>query len=181
MLVIIMFGIARFFTGLTQVEADAGSFERPISLFRTTYAIIVETVTPQAPSSWRSLPSLSSPTALDPTFSTLWYLPHAPHGGSFVPLHVHSERLPKQVSSGSRWRYDEDILFWSHLAVANYMERSWGPMLRAVQGRQAELEEVKLSFSLLLFACVHSSLSHWLLVLLHEAVLSNYSHHKKIL
>lgn len=117
-------GGASYNGDLTGAESGWGVFERPISMFRTTYSFVTQ--------SRSHLP--------DTVGAMLWFSVHAPHGAVYMPLYASSDVIPRTLTVGNRYKFDEESQFWVDMTVANYMETRYLPMIGDVRGRQLQME-----------------------------------------
>jgi dipeptidase len=106
-----------------------GTFERPISMFRTSYSTITQ--------SRAQLPA--------PIGARLMFSPASPHGSFYAPLYPASHELPNEYTTGSLYQLTRDSLWWAATAVSNYMERMWCYMVEDVTAAQKDIETQELS------------------------------------
>jgi dipeptidase len=90
---------------LTMSDIIEGSYERAISLFRTSYSYVAQG------------------RNISDTLGLIWFGQYAPSSTSYTPIYVHSELLPISYTRGSLFKYDPLVSFWSHLAASNYAGR----------------------------------------------------------
>jgi hypothetical protein len=91
--------------GMSMKEALSGSYERSISMFRTSYSFVAVA---------RKLKTN--------LLSMLWFSQYQPSTASYAPVYVAGE-LPMAFTRGSFFNYDPEIPFWNYLAVNNYASR----------------------------------------------------------
>lgn len=91
---------------MTLLEILGGSYERSISLFRTSYSFVTQ--------ARNNLPD---------ALGILWYAPHAPSGSSYLPFFLGATEIPFAYMRGSLHHYDPAIAFWNFMSVANYAAR----------------------------------------------------------
>eukprot|EP01041_Mallomonas_annulata_P001289 gene1289-2493_t len=113
---------------MTSKEVIQGSFERAISLFRTSYSIVAET---------RShLPNLIG--------ARVWLCQYAPATSSYTPLYVASSVIPKPYSRGSLFKFDSNVAFWNFALVGNYAARFYSYAIEDIKLLQRTLLETAL-------------------------------------
>jgi len=94
--------------GMTMMHVLNGSFERPISMFRTSTSIVAQ--------SRGHLPNAIG--------ARVWLGVYNPASSSYVPMYpASSGELPKAYTTGSLFKYDDDVAFWNFCAVGNYAAR----------------------------------------------------------
>ena len=108
---------------LTMVEIIEGSYERAISLFRTSYSFVAQG------------------RNISDTLGLLWFGPYAPSSTSYAPIYINSDILPVSYTSGSLFKYNPLVSFWSHLAASNYASRFYKFAFVDVQQLQKNLFE----------------------------------------
>lgn len=113
---------------MTLLEVLGGSYERSISLFRTSYSFVTQA-------------RKNVPDAL----GILWYAPHAPSGSSYLPFFLGATEVPFAYMRGSLHRYDPSVAFWNFLAVANYAARFYRYAMVDVRAVQDALMEKALA------------------------------------
>jgi dipeptidase len=106
---------------LTMVDIIEGSYERAISLFRTSYSFVAQS------------------RNISDTLGLLWFGPYAPSSTSYAPIYIHSNILPASYTRGSLFNYDPLVSFWSHLAASNYASRFYKFAFVDVQQLQKNL------------------------------------------
>lgn len=111
---------------LTMNEIIEGSYERAISLFRTSYSYVAQG------------------RNISDTLALLWFGPYAPSSTSYAPIYVHADVLPPSYTRGSLFNYDPLISFWSHLAASNYAGRFYKFAFVDIQELQSTLFEAAL-------------------------------------
>ena len=120
--------------GLPMYVLMQGTFERPISMFRTSYSFVTESW--GGGEEWRS---------------KVWFSPAAPHASFYTPLWSWSDDVPVElgVGAGSLYSWQEGSAWWIVTAVQGWMEKAWCWISREVQRHQHGLETQQL-------AAVHS-------------------------
>eukprot|EP01084_Bolivina_argentea_P250108 418920_1 len=109
---------------LTAEEATGGFFERSISVFRTSYGLVTQ--------SRKDLPG--------PVGGLSWVAQYQPSSSSFVPVYVGVEDVPRAMSVGSLFAYQEDSAFWSFCTVGNWMSKFYNAAQKDVAKLQHSLE-----------------------------------------
>ncbi|KNC76378.1 hypothetical protein SARC_11120 [Sphaeroforma arctica JP610] len=103
--------------GLTRAEVKKGhAYERAISLYRTNYAYVA--------SGRADLP--------DHIGSLLWYVPHQPSDGAYVPVYTASTELPTALTVGSHFRHRSDALWWKYCLVSNWAHKYYTHIMRTI-------------------------------------------------
>lgn len=92
---------------MTTVEAISGSYERAISLFRTSYSMIA-----QARGDY--------PNEIG---GRIWFSPSTPSAAAYIPLYVISDTIPNYYTHGSLFKYDPSVAYWKFNSVSNYANR----------------------------------------------------------
>eukprot|EP00607_Mallomonas_marina_P009286 CAMPEP_0182418534 /NCGR_PEP_ID=MMETSP1167-20130531/2939_1 /TAXON_ID=2988 /ORGANISM="Mallomonas Sp, Strain CCMP3275" /LENGTH=659 /DNA_ID=CAMNT_0024592781 /DNA_START=89 /DNA_END=2068 /DNA_ORIENTATION=- len=108
---------------MTSKDVVQGAFERAISMFRTSYSIVVE---PRA-----RLPNLVG--------ARVWFCQYAPATSSYTPIYVSASTLPKAYTRGTLFKYDSDIAFWSFAVVGNYAARFYSYAIHDIHELQRKL------------------------------------------
>mmetsp|Transcript_4731 Transcript_4731/g.6492 ORF Transcript_4731/g.6492 Transcript_4731/m.6492 type:complete len:670 (+) Transcript_4731:1-2010(+) len=106
---------------LTLVDVIQGSYERSISLFRTSYSFVAVC---------REVPD---------HLALLWFSQYAPSSSSYAPFYVAAEFVPVPYSRGSLYKYDSSVSFWNFLAAGNYAARCYKYAMKEVQALQVQL------------------------------------------
>jgi dipeptidase len=106
-------------------NVSRGSFERAISLFRTSYSIVAQ-ARPHLPAQIGAL---------------VWYTQYAPSVSSYIPLYVASESPPAAFTRGSLFQYDSQSSWWSFSIVGNWAARFYSYAMTDVIEVQQELEK----------------------------------------
>lgn len=109
---------------MTLFNASKGSFERAISLFRTSYSIVAQ-ARPHLPNEVGAL---------------VWYTQYAPSVSAYTPLYVASENAPVEYTRGSLFKYESNVAFWNFAAVGNWAARFYSYAMQDVQEVQRNLE-----------------------------------------
>ncbi len=105
-------------------NASRGSFERAISLFRTSYSVIAQ-ARPHLPAQVGAL---------------LWYAQYAPSVSSYTPIYVAAEEPPVEFTRGSLFQHDPSSAWWTFSAVGNWAGRFYSYAMADVIEVQKELE-----------------------------------------
>eukprot|EP01134_Creolimax_fragrantissima_P002483 CFRG2483T1 len=101
--------------GLTQDQIKKGNtFERAISLYRTCYAYVA--------AGRANLP--------DHIGALLWYVPHQPSDGAYVPVYAASKTLPKALTVGSHFELRQDSLWWKYCLVSNWAHKYYTHIMK---------------------------------------------------
>ena len=110
-------------SGLPMAALMQGTFERPISMFRTAYSTVTESV--------------------GGGLARVWYGAGAPHATVYVPVWVAAGEVPVEVGvgGGSLYRWQEGSTWWLVTAIANWMERMWCYISVDVAMHQHHLEQ----------------------------------------
>jgi dipeptidase len=101
-----------------------GTFERPISLFRTAYSFVTTS------RNW--LP--------DWIGGCVWFAPAAPHASFYTPLYPSTNTLPVSYTTGHLYQYSRESIWWTVTCVQNWMERMYMYMIQDVKLAQADVE-----------------------------------------
>ena len=109
--------------GMTMPEALAGSYERSISMFRTSYSFVAVA---------RELKTN--------LLSMLWFSQYQPSTSSYAPVYIAGE-LPVAFTRGSFFQYDPEIPFWNYLAANNYASRFYKYAIQDVFALRDKLHE----------------------------------------
>jgi len=110
--------------GMDLAEVMEGSFERAISLFRTSYSFVAV--------SRKHLP--------DPVSSVLWFSQYAPASTTYTPFYVAATDAPRAYTKGSLFNYDPSVSFWNFAAAGNYANRFYIHTKQVLQDLQDQLE-----------------------------------------
>ena len=89
-------------SGLPMAALMQGTFERPISMFRTAYSTVTESV--------------------GGGLARVWYGAGAPHATVYVPVWVMAGEVPVEIgkSGGSLYRWQDGSTWWLVTAIANW-------------------------------------------------------------
>eukprot|EP01038_Epipyxis_sp_PR26KG_P012679 gene12679-17000_t len=107
---------------LTYTDMIQGSYERAISLFRTSYSFV----------------AVSRPKVPD-ILALLWFSQYAPSSSSYAPFYVASTIVPAPYSRGSLFKYDSFSSFWNFCAAGNYAGRFYKYAMQDVFELQEKL------------------------------------------
>jgi dipeptidase len=115
----------------TNCSGVAGNWERPVALYRTSDASVVQ--------ARRWLP--------DAVGGTLWFGPHAAHGTVFVPLAAGSLAAPPEYTDG--WQGSAPLAqqratnggFWASRAVLNVAQLRFDVAMPRVRAQQLHFEQ----------------------------------------
>lgn len=103
---------------------DQGSFERAISLFRTSYSIVCV--------SRKHLPDLVAPI--------LWFSQYMPSSSTYTPFYLAASEPPRPFTRGSLFKYDPSTSFWNFCAAGNWAARFYKHAIVVVKQLQDDLE-----------------------------------------
>jgi dipeptidase len=107
----------------------SGSWERTISVFRTTFSYVVQL----------------RPFLPGPLKAVVWYAPHSAIGSVYVPLYCGAgggdDYLPEQYSVGNPSELNKDSAWWAHRYVTNIAYSRWNVMSNDVKAEQIIWEE----------------------------------------
>lgn len=84
-----------------------GSYERAISLFRTSYSIVC----------------VARAHMPDSVGAIVWFSQYAPHTSTYSPFYVQSTDAPEAFTKGSLFKYDPTVSFWNFLSCGNWASR----------------------------------------------------------
>jgi dipeptidase len=116
--------------GMVMAEVLNGSFERPISMFRTSTHIVAEA-------------RGHLPAAIG---ARVWLGVYNPASSSYIPLYPSAAgRLPTSYTRGSLFKYDEEVAFWNFCSVGNYAARFYRYAMQDVIAVRDALEELAFS------------------------------------
>jgi hypothetical protein len=101
-----------------------GSFERAISLFRTSYSFVSV--------SRKHLPAVVNPV--------LWFSQYMPSSSTYTPFYLAATEAPRPFTRGSLFNYDPSVSFWNFAAAGNYASRWYKHAMVVVKQLQDELE-----------------------------------------
>eukprot|EP01040_Poterioochromonas_malhamensis_P010775 gene10773-11744_t len=108
---------------MTVWEEVEGSFERTISLFRTSYSFVTE-------------PRKNVPDV----FNRLWFGQYSPDSTTYTPIYVHSNEIAPAFTSGTMHKYDSKSAWWNFCVVGNYAGRFYTFSMEPVRQLQHRLE-----------------------------------------
>ena len=106
--------------GMTFEEVIQGSYERSISMFRTSYSFV------------------ANARDVHDALALLWFGQNAPSQCSYAPIYVAAE-APLPYTYGSLFKYDNTVPFWNFLAAGNYAARFYKYAFEDVKALQSEL------------------------------------------
>lgn len=109
---------------MSLVDVMQGSFERAISLFRTSYSFVAV--------SRKHLPDTVAPV--------MWFTQYAPASSTYTPFYVSSIDAPRPYTRGSLFKYDPSVSFWNFAAAGNWANRWYLHTLNTIQNLQNQLE-----------------------------------------
>jgi dipeptidase len=104
------------------MEVIQGSYERGISLYRTSYSFVAE-------------PKKGIPDEV----GLFWFSQYAPSSASYAPILLGSRDVPKTYRRGTLYKYDSDIAFWNFLAAGNYAGRFYRYAIQDIKALQKRL------------------------------------------
>ena len=109
-------------SGVPMAQLMQGTFERPISMFRTAYSTVTESVSGG--------------------LARVWYGAGAPHATVYVPVWAAAGDVPVELgeAAGSLYRWQDGSTWWLVTAVANWMERMYCHISVDVARHQQRLE-----------------------------------------
>ena len=110
-------------SGLPMAVLMQGTFERPISMFRTAYSFVTESGARRRE-------------------HKVWFAPAAPHASVYSPLWPASEDVPVEygAGAGSLYRWQEGSAWWAATSVGGWMERMYSYTSKVVRQHQHALE-----------------------------------------
>jgi dipeptidase len=108
---------------LSMDDAMQGTFERAISLFRTSYSFVAH--------SRNDVPDI---------LSLVWFAQYAPDSSTYVPLYVASKQIPPAYSTGAMHMYTSKSAWWNHALIGNYAARFYKYAMKPVRELQTALE-----------------------------------------
>lgn len=109
---------------MSLIDVMQGSFERAISLFRTSYSFVAV--------SRSNLPDTIAPV--------MWFTQYAPASSSYTPFYVSSNDAPRPYTKGSLFKYDPTVSFWNFAAAGNWANRWYIHTIGTIQSLQNQLE-----------------------------------------
>jgi len=109
---------------MSLVDVLQGSFERAISLFRTSYSFVAV--------SRHDLPDTIAPV--------MWFTQYAPASSSYTPFYVSATDAPRPYTRGSLFHYDPSVSFWNFAAAGNWANRWYIHTIGTIQELQYNLE-----------------------------------------
>jgi dipeptidase len=106
-------------------QAMQGSFERAISMFRTSYSFIGKVYKHDKREN-----------------AHIWYSQAAPHTGAYIPLFLNLEDTSlKHVGKGSLFQYRDDVFFWVFNSLSSHINRFYRFTQPIVEEQQHALEK----------------------------------------
>ena len=124
------FGIVDRYSGGKGEEKVGGSWERTISIFRSTYTFIAEARSRTA-SGERLLPDAGT---------TVWFGPHAAHSTCYVPINMAMTSVPEVYRRGFQGTMDKKSAFWAFRYVSNLLHVRFRPMRDVLRRLATNLE-----------------------------------------
>jgi dipeptidase len=109
---------------LSKKQVAVGEFGRAISIGRTSYTAIGR--------STARLPDIVGAMA--------YISQQAPDSSVFIPVYVAAEKLPRELTVGSLFKFHKESLFWSVLAVSNWVHRYYDRAIGDLRVVQSALE-----------------------------------------
>jgi len=104
-----------------------GHFERPISMFRTSYSFVSQS------RSW--LP--------DAMGGVVWFGNHAPHATVYTPFYSAASSVPEPYQIGSLFKLNHKSAWWAFCAVANWAERMYMHIIGDIQAEYTKIEDAE--------------------------------------
>ena len=114
----------RFGTGMRPADGYMG-WERPISIFRCSYATVIQT------RGW--LPAWIG--------GLVWFAEDDPKTSVYVPLYAGATRLPESLQAGSRATFDRGSAWWAFDFVGNWANLRWDAMHKEIRERGDAIEK----------------------------------------
>ena len=111
--------------GMTMEEALDGSFERSISIFRTSYSFV-------------AVARKNIPTNL---LSMIWFGQYQPSTSNYVPVYVAADAA-RPLTRGSLFKFDNEIPFWNYLVVNNYASRFYNYAIGDIKALQKRVQDM---------------------------------------
>lgn len=108
---------------MTMVDIIQGTYERAISLFRTSYSIVVQ-----------ARPATPDQLAL------LWFSQYAPSSANYAPLYLAAADVPAPYKRGTLFKYENTVPFWNFCAAGNYAGRFYKFAMTDVTALQQDLQ-----------------------------------------
>lgn len=102
-----------------------GTFERAISLFRTSYSFVTNS---------------RSYIEYNDIANRVWFGMAAPHSTFYTLFYPAQYTLPYTHTNGSLYHCDHNTAWWAATAVGNYMERAWSYISVDVYKAQSDYE-----------------------------------------
>jgi len=112
--------------GVSPEDLQVGSYERAISMFRTSYSFVAQTR--------KHVPSIVS--------SVVHFTQYAPHASVYTPLYVNAgeEAVPTPFTVGSLYKFDHRSTFWRFASVGNWAARFFKFAIHDVREVQQSVE-----------------------------------------
>ena len=110
-------------SGMTMEQALDGSYERSISIFRTSYSFV----------------AVARANLKHESLAMLWFGQYQPSTSQYVPLYIRADP-PTPLTRGSLFKYDNEIPFWNYLAVNNYGSRFYKYAIPDIKDMQSILD-----------------------------------------
>jgi dipeptidase len=124
------FGTPNRYSGGAGESVVNGSWERPISLFRSTYTFVVQ-----------SLPKRSSSDSEINVNGWIWFGPHAAHGTCYVPFSATAMLdVPESYRVGNQMTLDRSAAYWAFRFVENWANLKFSYAIKDIAAEQIRLE-----------------------------------------
>eukprot|EP01034_Spumella_vulgaris_P030165 gene30165-37332_t len=107
---------------MTYYDMLQGTYERSISLFRTSYSFVAQ-----------------SRASVPDDLALIWFTQYAPATSSYSPMYVAADTVPASYSTGSLFQYDSAVSFWNFCAAGNYAARFYKFAMLDVRAVQDQL------------------------------------------
>jgi len=108
---------------MTMTDIIQGTYERAISLFRTSYSIVVQ-ARPDAPDQ----------------LALLWFSQYAPSSANYAPLYLAAADVPLPYKRGTLFKYETTVPFWNFCAAGNYAARFYKFAMTDVTALQQQIQ-----------------------------------------
>ena len=111
--------------GMTMEDALGGSYERSISIFRTSYSFV----------------AVARKSIVSNILAMIWFGQYQPSSGNYVPVYVAADAA-EPLTRGSLFKYDSNIPFWNYLVVNNYASRFYNAAIGDIKALQKGLQDM---------------------------------------
>ena len=111
--------------GMTMDQALDGSYERSISIFRTSYSFV----------------AVARKNIVSNLLAMIWFGQYQPSTSSYVPVYVHADAAVP-LTRGSLFKFDSNIPFWNYLVVNNYASRFYLHAIGDIKKLQKSLQDM---------------------------------------